>query len=262
MTWGDVEQSSVVTDGNWHRFVTGRRKTGYVERDWAQDPCGGTGYAAPFSMPLIPEDEWIDRIRERKANRSRLVDLMEMAKLKPYHQSSTPLCWANGTTFMAQIKQIIFDEQKKVLLSSGSVAALATGYRLRGGWGMEAIKVLHDFGAARQAIWPANSVDRRYDTKSSRDDRLNNQADQWWDLQPRNFGQLVTCLLSGLPVSVAYNWQRHLVCAIDAVEMQDGSVGILTANSGLARDRNGFTIYSGRHAVPDEAISLMAITAA
>lgn len=255
----DLSGFNVIGDDNWQSVVT-PDGDGLVPRDYGAEPHGSIAYAAPFNSPLIPRSEWREMIEERERKKMRIFDLMAQAGLTPLHQGSTNYCWINGVVHCVEILRVV-QGQELIRLSPASCGGPITGYRNVGGWGSQGLKYVSENGIVPQSMWPANAIDRRYDTPETRAVRQNFRCDQWWDLRPRNFEQLVTCLLLGFPVSTAFNWWRHLVTAIDPVLMPDGSVGILTSNSGLGRDRNGYTVLSGSKAVPDEQIALQTVTA-
>jgi hypothetical protein len=236
---------------------------GYEERDWSVAPYG-EGYAAPFDIPVIPRDEWRDRIEEMEKTKSRLTDLCDASELTVLNQNGTNFCWANGPVHCVEILRLA-QGQPMVRLSPASVAAPIKNYRNVGGWGEQALEYIVEKGIVSQELWPANAIDRRLDTDQSRKDREKYQVDEWWDLRPRDFDQLMTCLLLRIPVSVAYNWWRHLIMSVDPVAL-DGRFGIRVRNSwGQRWGSNGTAVfpegYGRNRANPDEALAPRVVTA-
>lgn len=237
--------------------------TGYQNRDWSASPLG-EGYAAAFDIPLIPRSEWRDRIEDMERTKSRLTDLIDAAGLTVLSQGRTNYCWANGPVHCVEILRLS-QGQPMVRLSPASVAAPIKNYRNVGGWGEQSLGYIIEHGIVPQSMWPANSIDRRLDTKKSREERKKYKVREWCDLQPRNFDQLMTVLLLRTPASVAYNWWRHLVMAVDPVAL-DGGFGIRVRNSwGRKWGSNGTAVfregYGKNKANPDEALAPRVVTA-
>jgi hypothetical protein len=229
--------------------------SGLVPRDYDVCPIGDGGYAQPFNVPLIPRSEWRDRIEELDKRRMGIQHLMKHHGLTPKNQGRTNFCWANGVVHASEIGRILTGVSGP-RLSSASVACLVTNFRNVGGWGYQALKIMRELGAVPQQLWPANAIDRRYHNAETQAARAAHKVHDWLDMQPRNFDQLMTCLLMGWPCSVAYNWWRHLVTAVHPVVDRNGQFGILCSNSGLGRDRDGWTVLMGSRAVADEQICL------
>lgn len=234
-------------------------RSGYAARDFDANPFGSLGYAAPFSMPLIPRAEWKDRIEEMTRTKSRLSDLAALVGWKPKHQARTNFCWANGTTMAVELARVAAG-QPHVPLSPASVACEITGFRNRGGWGGQAIEYGSQYGWAPESLWPPNAIDRQYDNPQSQATRSLYQARDWQELQPRNFDQLMTLLLLRIPCLRADNRWSHLVACIDPLVMQDGRFGVLCPNSGLGRDANGYTVIAESFGGPDEAYGITVTT--
>ena len=257
----DTSQDLVLTDRDPVQELR-EFSRGYEERDWNQSPYG-EGYAAPFDIPLIPRSEWRERIEDMEKTESRLSDLCEREGLTVLNQGRTNFCWANGPVHCVEILRLS-QGQPKVRLSPASVAAPIKNYRNVGGWGEESLEYIVKHGIVPQELWPQDAISRQYQTDRAQKERGKYQVDEWWDLQPRNFDQLMTCLLLRIPVSVAYNWWRHLVMAVDPVAL-DGGFGIRIRNSwGTRWGRNGTAVfregYGRNRANPDEALAPRVVT--
>ena len=254
----DIGDTFVIDD---QTVINSSENRGLIPRDYSRQPVGFAGYAAPFSMPLIPREEWKERIEERERKGLTTRQFCESVGLNPLNQSRTNYCWANGPTHCVEI---VFARQNGsvVRLSPASIAAPIKGYRNQGGWGAQALEYGVEHGWAPQKMWPANAIDRRYDTPESRAARKHYQADEWWDFQPRNFDQLITALLNDFPCSTAHNWMSHVVTPLDPIVMRNGEIGIYCANSGYGRDATGHMVLTGNRAVPDETICPRVVTAA
>ena len=66
-----------INDQNWQQFV--EPPSGYARgalpRDYHRYPVGYAACAKAFDLPLIPENEWQERLEYQKATKSRLSDI-------------------------------------------------------------------------------------------------------------------------------------------------------------------------------------------
>lgn len=248
----------VIDDSNDHLYMPPNRN-GLVPRDYGAEPLG-EGYAGPMDFPLIPRVEWPDRIADMERSKSRLTDLADGAGLTVLNQGQTNYCWANGVVHCVEVLRLV-QGQDLVRLSPASIGGPITGYRNVGGWGSRALKHVVEQGIVPQSEWPANAINRQYDTEATRKLRLKYQCDEWYDVPPRNFDALMTCLLLRMPCAVAYNWWRHLVTAMNP-HHSNGKFGIVIDNSwGPNWGTNGRSILMEGKGTPDECVAPKVVTA-
>ena len=211
--------------------------------------------ASPFDDSLlIPRSEWQARIQEMHERESFLSDFIRASKLPPKDQQRTNFCWANAPVHCLEIVRAQ-QGQRQIILSPASVACRINGFRNEGGWGKEALKFITENGASPVSTWPANAIDRRYDTPGNEDIARHFRVVEWTELEPRNLDQLVSMLLRRIPVAVGYNWWGHEVTAVDA-DWIDGEIGIRIRNSwGNWGDGNGFAVLQGNRRLPDDAVA-------
>lgn len=226
--------------------------------DLSQRPDVAYAYglaASPFpSQLLIPRSEWQARIKEMEETETRVSDLIKMRNIKPLNQESTNFCWCNAVVGLCEIIRAQ-QNQRHIVLSPASAAAKITKYRNIGGWGLDAIKFISANGLNSVEDWPANAIDRRYDTEQSRAAAFNNRVDEWIECQPKNLDQLMSLLLRRIPVAVGYLWWQHEVYAADPVWI-DGEAAIRIRNSwGNWGDGNGFGIIQGARMLADDAVA-------
>lgn len=233
---------------------------GLIPRDYAAEPLG-EGYAGPLDIELIPRAEWPDRIADMERSKSRLTDLADFSGLTVLNQERTNYCWCNGVVHCVEVLRLVQGESL-VRLSPASIGGPLTGYRNVGGWGSKALEYVVEHGVVPQSDWPANAIDQRYDTEATRKLRANYQVDDWYDVPPRNFDAMMTCLLLRMPCAVAYNWWGHLVCAMDPYH-KNGQFGVVIDNSwGTSWGTNGRSVLMEGKGTPDECIAAKVVTAA
>lgn len=246
----------IIDDSNYQEYaidpvVNGELKSrGRKPRDWDRHPYGSV--AAPFDLPLIPDDEWLDRIKEQEATKSRLSDLLDLVDLGVMDQARTNFCWDFATTHTVETIRVK-QNNKLVRLSPASTACKITNFRNNGGWGSEALEYIIEHGCVPQEDWPQAAIDRRYDTPEAWEKAKRYKVTEWWDIEPRNFEQVATCLLLGIPVSAGYDWWGHQVMLLDLI-YKNGEFGALIDNSwGTGWGDNGRGILMRNKATPDDA---------
>lgn len=223
---------------------------GYIPRDWQAEPYGSVAEPLPSSF-LIPPSEFADRIRERQKQKAGLVEMANRIGLGVLNQGQTNYCWANGVVRCLELMDAK-EGGSVTRLSPASVAAPVTNYRNVGGWGSQAHKYIRENGVAPQSTWPPNAIDRRY-FDASREARRNHGIVEWFEVPARDINVIISLVLQDIPVAVAYNYWRHLVCATDAV-MEGNSIGLVIDNSwSEGWGDNGRGVLVGNRAIPDEA---------
>jgi hypothetical protein len=136
------------------------------------------------------------------------------------------------------------------------VAAPIKSYRNHGGWGSQALEYIIEKGIVPVEQWPANAISRKYYTDENLEIAEDFKVTEWYDLEPRNFGELMTCLLLRIPVAVGYNWWSHEVSAIDPVALGNGDYGVRIRNSwGMGYGTDGYAVLAERKATPDDAVA-------
>lgn len=218
-------------------------------------------FAPPAQMKLIPRSEWSDRIREQEAKKMRLSDLR--GSIPSLDQGQVGYCWAHSTTHTI-IALRAANGQPYVPLSAYAVAATIKKGRDEGGWCGLSAQFAREKGVPSQALWPQGDRNyRNYDKPEVWSNAALHQiTEDWVDLahdvydQNLTFDQVATCLLSGIPCAVDFNWWSHSVCALDLVEVSAGSFGLRIWNSWSDSwgDR-GMGVLQGSKAIPDGAIA-------
>lgn len=227
-----------------------------------EDGFAYSGLAVPFDNSLlIPRHEWQGKIEELEQSNSQISDLIRYEKMPTLNQGSTNYCWANAPVACMQIRRLQ-QNQPTVRLSPASVAAPIKRFRNVGGWGSDAIKYIQRSGIAPVDKWPANAIDRRFQTQATQQTALRYRVREWVECRPRNLDQAVSLLLRGIPLAGGFNWWRHEVTLCDAIWL-DGEVAIRIWNSWGSRwGQNGFGILRGSKMLADDLIGLYSARAA
>lgn len=211
--------------------------------------------ADPFPQELlIPRTEWQARIQEMEETKTRISDLIRKRNSPCKNQQATNYCWMNSPTRCAEI--VYLQQSGKVLnLSPASGAARYTNFRNVGGWGRDALLWITEHGLNESTDWPANAIDRKYDTPENRKKAMSHRIIEWTELKPRNVDQLISMLLRRIPVACGYQWWGHETTAIDPVWI-DGAVATRNENSwGPTYGANGMFILQGSRMLPDDAVA-------
>lgn len=262
-----LDKYPVINDDNAHIqcrpniIVNGERMLrGYFQRDWKRVPFASSNiYSDSFDIPLIPRDEWPDRIKEMDETKSRNSDLLDQAGLGVLNQDSTNYCWINAPVHCVEGTRVMMN-QPMVRLSPASVGAKIKNFRNVGGWGSEGLRYLVEHGCCSQDTWPPNAISRQYDTPEADKERELYKVTEWYDVvdiregASKRFERLMTCLFNRFLVAIGLNWWSHEVTAVDPVSMGSGRYGVLIDNSwGPNWGENGRSILTESKATPDDA---------
>jgi hypothetical protein len=209
-------------------------KSGYIERDLKRFPVGSMfGSSAEFNkdFPLIPRDQWSERITEKERTRSRLSDIRNIGnfgqEIEALDQNGQGFCWSYSTTAAVMLARAV-SNLPHVRLSAHSVACKIKNFRDEGGWNGESLEFVVKNGIVPVTRWPEKSMSRALDTQANWDAAKDYRITEGWlDMaQPiwgreLTFDQLATCLLLNVPCPTDFDWWGHSVCSMDLVEVND-----------------------------------------
>jgi hypothetical protein len=260
----------IIGDHNWQQFVVdpivdGEKKTrGQAPRNFVSHPVGYLMCARPFDLTLLAESEWPARLASKIAAKAQLSDLrnkgMDGKPIPSRDQNGKGYCW-NHSGVSTHLALRAAMNEPYIDLSAYAGACIIKGYRDEGGWGAEGVEWQAVNGCPTSEFWPQKSMSRSNDTPAMRANAKLHRITEWMDLEPgKNMkAQLVTCLLSNIPVVVDFNWWSHSVCALDLVSLNPFSIRIWNS-WGDGWSENGTGILTGSKAIPDGAVAPRVVT--
>lgn len=256
----------VIDDGNaqmHHDSPFGHAK-GLIPRDFMRCPVGYLPCAKPFSIPLIPESEWQDRLNEQVQAKRRLSDIrntgMYGQRIPSRDQNGRGYCWAHSGVSAHLLARAAMGEPYADL-SAYAVACIIKGYADEGGWGSEGVEWQAANGCPTSEFWPQQSTLRSNDNPNMRANAALHKYTEWMDLDPRDMKrQLTTCFLLNIPCVCDYNRWRHSVCGSDLVSITPYAHRIWNSWGDSWSD-NGMGVLNGDGWLPDAAVACLLTTA-
>jgi hypothetical protein len=243
----------IINDSNYLKFLhQGRRGYRGMFRNAADRSAAKT--FTDLGIPLIPKDEWDDRIRELEKYKSTIRDLCIEMGLPCLDQGRTNYCWVNAPTHCCEITRLQ-ETGQIVSYSPASAGAPIKNFRNVGGWGNEALEYFKANGLNFTSDWPANAIDRTYYTEENRTKAAKHQTIEYFVLN--NWEERVSCILSGIPIADGYNWWSHEVCGTGLVA---GSHDLEIRNSwGMSWGDQGFALLSGSRKYANDSVAIVAM---
>jgi hypothetical protein len=231
-----TDNALVIGDHNWQDHVQevtevdGKpMKKGLVPRNYETHPVGF--YSAVPSLTglkLIPREEWIPRIQEQEANKSSLQHIRRAngpngGHIPSLDQNSQGYCWDYSAHICVMLWRAVMGLPYK-RLSAHAVGCIIKNFKDEGGWGALSADFIAKNGCADVSMWPEKSMSRSNDTPELRQKMLAYKVDgEWRDLQASEYDanfseeQVMTLLLSNIPVQGDFNWWSHSVGLMRAV---------------------------------------------
>lgn len=171
-------------------------------------------------------------------------------------------CWAHSSTSCVMMLRAM-DNQPYIPLSAFAVAATIKNGRNEGGWGAQSLDFIVSRGIPDQKYWPQGSANLSHgNTECWNNAALHKVTEDWQDLtkaqydRELTFDQVMTLLLSRIPVVGDFNWWAHSVALLDPVEIEPGSFGVRIWNSwGDEYSNKGMAVLRGNQAIPDGAVA-------
>lgn len=253
-------ENEIIIDDDTHERIWSPDANGFGTGWEKEDELEGYGAVAmPFPESLmINPSEFQARIEEREAQKRQLSHLMLKAGLPCKHQSDTNFCWINAPAHSMEVLGILAN-QPYVELSPASGACVIKGFRNQGGWAKDALMFIQERGLVPASLWPANAINRKYDTQDNWKQALPFRVAKWITGTPRNINQVASLCLQDIPVPVAFNWWRHEVTAYDVIWL-NGRIALRCRNSwGMGYGSSGFFILQGSKMYPDDIVAPLSV---
>lgn len=253
-----------INDSNYQQFINPvidgeRYSCSYFGMHRPRVGLASTKTFGDLGVPLIPESEWKDRIKERIDNKTTTRHFVKALDIPHLDQNGTNYCWVNGVTHAIELCRGR-ELGRYVSLSPASAGARIKNFRNVGGWGDEALDWIREHGINETKDWPANAIDRRYLTEENIDKAKLNCSVEFYYLSTGQQGwrETVSCILHGLWAAVGYNWWSHLVMGADLNMNLDLDI----RNSWKNWGENGFGYLQGSRKYPDGSVVPVISTAA
>lgn len=227
------------------------RSTGLVPRDYGAFPVGCMAFAPEFpDSLLIDEKEIAERLAENRAKKAGLLDIREndYDMLKSLDQDGLGLCW--NFSFTKAVMYVYYLMGNPIRLSPWWGAGIINGWRDRGGWGANALKLGRELGVPAESYCPAYKS--QYDTKECRENALLHRVMEYWDGSDdpeKAQHQAASMIVQGVPGIADYNDMGHSMCLIDLAGTKPYK--FVHDNSWGSGDNKGLYIGTGRRALPD-----------
>ncbi len=255
----------IISSKNYKDFLPGGasdhgRKTGLRPPSYSKYAmralCGVVG---SFDVPLIPQSEYEDRLKQQITDKSQLSDVrnrgMDGSVMPSRDQNGRGYCWAHSSTSAALIVRASMN-QPYADLSAYAVACIIKNFQDEGGWGEESLKFIADRGIPTSKTWPQQGTKRSYDNSETWAEAAHYKfSTEWMALDSSNMkAQLITCCLLGIPVVTDLNWWSHSICTLDIVSFSPFRTRIWNS-WGDSWSENGTGILEGSKAIPDDALA-------
>lgn len=241
---------AIITDGNWRDELRSEHKL--IPREI---PLGELPYSRVYSeadFPLVPEEEWPERIKEMDAKKLWPIDRYD--SFNPVHKSQDGLnlCWIYSGGQAAEMTMAVENRPYIELAPEscgGAVEWNNSGYSIEGG-----MKWFAEHGMATRAYVPAHNLNTMRWKQGWKEDALKCRPTEYVDCGYRDeglFNKAASMLLHGKFVPwVGLNWWRHAVTYGKLVIVK-GEVCAYTRNT-HARDAD--RILTGRYKIPDSLV--------
>lgn len=247
------------------RDVEHHRNMGY--RGWRQPGQARRLKAGLPPPPTIPRADWARQIA--------LLGDANLAKKFPLpakDQNGLGYCWVYGTTRAVEVDRLRLG-LAALDLCPESLGGPLTDWKNEGGYAAEAFQGLETAGIAESYLCPTpHSLNPRLWDSAWQTNAKSHECMSWYDLESDDrqptFDEVITALLTPLPVAAGLDWWGHLVAFLAAVVIPresglppntptDDTIGVLFQNSWgpdwPSKGENGYAVLTEAFATPDGA---------
>lgn len=248
-----------INDSNYRTFINAWQGSQLLRRGYrgAGAPVARLGTFEDMGIPLIPESEWDDHIRERERSHATLREYAQGMGLYVLNQARTNYCWVNAPTFCAMFARTL-ETGVATRFSPASAGARIKNFRNVGGWGSEAYDWFFEHGVNLQEHWPANEISRAFNTAENQELARHNRLREGYKLH--SWQEVGSCLIAGIPVAAGYDWWLHEVTLMDLVLRTHD--GIIANSWDVTWGDQGYGKLVGNRKFPDDAVALTSLALA
>lgn len=247
-----TDAAPVIDDNNYVRHIHGGRRGyfGMFERPEDKAVCKSF---KDMGIPLLPESEWDDIIRELEKFESTLVHLCKDMQLDHKDQNRTNYCWVNAPTHCCEIIRLV-ETGQKISYSPASVGAPIKNFRNNGGWGSQALEYFKTHGLNLTEDWPDNAISRSYYTDENQQKKQRHKTVEYFYLD--TWQERVSCILAGIPTADGYNWWGHEVTGAH-ITLRDHD--LIIRNSWANYGDYGFGTLSGSRKYANDSVAIVSM---
>jgi len=224
---------------------------GFNLRDYDEHPefSGFAQYGSRY-----PRSEWASRVDHLNETRSQALH-WHQSHCRIKNQRSTSLCWMYGV--VAGLENRLAASGTPTELNAYATAYKYRGTDRRGGFGLEAAKVIGSIGVCETSALPEFRKTKRWNATVTANASRHKIA-EFYEIGKNDLDGAISSLLDGYPCTFAISSWRHLVLGV-GVARRRNDWGVVFANSWGTRYKrggigDGYGILWGKEAVPYEAI--------
>lgn len=266
-------------DPSWYDGTFGK---GLVPRDMAAFPVGS--FAPPATIKPYPRKEWPERIRQQKADKSRLSDIWRTgnngARIPALNQNDPKYqtarkprwgyCWCYATVGGLIVLRAVMNQPYVRLSAFGAAYTMKNGVD-EGSWGAMSLDFAINRGIPSEDVWP-NFQQRQIPPANDpiwQDAAKYKATHGFMELEPAawdrdlSFDQEATQLLNRAPVIKDQMYWGHCVVGFDLEDAKPNldaedlnRYGVRILNSwGDEWGEDGFALQTGSKKFSDNAVS-------
>ena len=244
----------VIDDDNFQNFLAPPLGFSKGMESGFGDRNGGLRGFEALGIDLLPEDSWDDIIRDNQRNKSDLQTFLTEMNIPCKDQNGTNFCWYNAPTHCAEVERAKSTGVYKSM-SPASGASRIKNFRNQGGWGLEAVEWMTQYGTNYSDDWPDNAIKKSYNTDENQMLAKKNRVVEFIRLD--TWEEQVSCMLANIPTADGYNWWGHLVTGVG---LTIGSHNRIIRNSwAMSWGDNGFGELSGHKKYSDGSVAILSM---